>query len=63
MKKVSQICFNIQGFIFSFIEKEIERPLTEKLKGLVAILELGAHIWVRSVAVTIKKVSRRIRNP
>lgn len=40
MKKVSQIWFNIQGFLFPFIEKEIEQPLTEKLKQLVATLEL-----------------------
>jgi hypothetical protein len=40
MKKVSQIWFNIQGFLFPFIEKEIEEPLTEKLKQLVATLEL-----------------------
>ncbi|MDL1968822.1 MAG: hypothetical protein LWW97_09835 [Deltaproteobacteria bacterium] len=40
MRKVSQIWFNIQGFLFPFIEKEIEVPLTEKLKQLVATLEL-----------------------
>ena len=40
MKKVSQIWFNIQGFLFPFMEKEIEEPLTEKLKQLVATLEL-----------------------
>lgn len=40
MRKVSQIWFNIQGFLFPFIEKEIEEPLTEKLKQLVATLEL-----------------------
>ena len=40
MKKVSQIWFNIQGFLFPFIEKEIEQPLTEKLKQPVATLEL-----------------------
>lgn len=40
MKKVSQIWFNIQGFLFPFIEKEIEELLTEKLKQLVATLEL-----------------------
>jgi len=40
MRKISQIWFNIQGFLFPFIEKEIEEPLTEKLKQLVATLEL-----------------------
>jgi len=40
MRKLSQIWFNIQGFLFPFIEKEIEEPLTEKLKQLVATLEL-----------------------
>ena len=40
MKKISQIWFNIQGFLFPFMEKEIEEPLTEKLKQLVATLEL-----------------------
>jgi len=40
MKEVSQIWFNIQGFLFPFIEKEIEEPLTKKLKQLVATLEL-----------------------
>ena len=40
MEKVSQIWFNIQAILFPFIEKEIEEPLTEKLKQLVATLEL-----------------------
>lgn len=40
MRKISQIWFNIQGFLFPFIEKEIEEPLTERLKQLVATLEL-----------------------
>ena len=40
MEKVSQIWFNIQGISFPFMEKEIEEPLTEKLKQLVATLEL-----------------------
>jgi len=40
MEKVSQIWFNIQGILFPFMEKEIEEPLTEKLKRLVATLEL-----------------------
>jgi len=40
MRKLSQIWFNIQGFLFPFIEKEIQEPLTEKLKQLVASLEL-----------------------
>lgn len=31
MKEVSQIWFNIQGFLFPFIEKKIEEPLTEKI--------------------------------
>ncbi len=40
MEKLSQIWFNIQGFLFPFMEEEIEEPLTEKLRQLVATLEL-----------------------
>jgi len=40
MKKLSQIWFEIQGILFPFLEKEIEEPLTEKLKQLVSTLEL-----------------------
>jgi hypothetical protein len=40
MKKLSQIWFRIQGVLLPFIEKEIEEPLTEKLKQVVTTLEL-----------------------
>ena len=40
MRKVSQIWFDIQGFLFPCLGKEIQEPLTEKLKKRVAILEL-----------------------
>jgi len=40
MRKLSQIWFEIQEVLFPFIEKEIEAPMTEKLKQLVTTLEL-----------------------
>ena len=40
MRKLSQIWFDVQGVLFQFIEKQIEEPLTEKLKHLVTTLEL-----------------------
>jgi hypothetical protein len=40
MRKLSQIWFETQEVLFPFLEKEIEEPLTEKLKQLVATLEL-----------------------
>ncbi len=40
MRKLSQIWFEVQEVLFPFIEKEIEEPLTEKLKKLVTTLEL-----------------------
>jgi len=40
MKNLSQIWFRIQEVLFPFIEEEIEAPLTEKLRQLVATLEL-----------------------
>lgn len=40
MKRLSQIWFEIQGILFPFLEKEMEEPLTEKLKQLVRTLEL-----------------------
>ncbi len=40
MKKLSHIWFEVQEKLFPFLEKEIEEPLTEKLKQLVATLEL-----------------------
>lgn len=40
MRKLSQIWFETQGVLFPFLEKEIEEPLTEKLKQLVTTLEL-----------------------
>ena len=40
MKKLSQFWFQTQEVLLPFIEKEIEAPLTEKLKQLVTTLEL-----------------------
>jgi len=40
MRKLSQIWFEVQGILFPFIEKQVEEPLTEKLKHLVTTLEL-----------------------
>lgn len=40
MRKLSQIWFEVQEVLFPFIEKEIEEPMTEKLKQLIATLEL-----------------------
>jgi len=40
IKNLSQIWSTIQGCLFPFLEKAFEEPLTEKLKQLVAILEL-----------------------
>jgi len=40
MRKLSQIWFEVQGVLFPFIEKQVEEPLTEKLKHLVTTLEL-----------------------
>jgi hypothetical protein len=40
MRKLSQIWFEVQEVLFSFIEKEVEEPLTEKLKQLITTLEL-----------------------
>ncbi|MCD4718801.1 MAG: transposase [Desulfobacula sp.] len=40
MRKLSQIWFEVQEVLFPFIEKQIEEPLTEKLKHLVTTLEL-----------------------
>ncbi len=40
MKKLSQIWFEVQEVLFPFIEKEMEGPLTDKLKNLVTTLEL-----------------------
>ena len=40
MRKLSHIWFEVQGVLFPFLEKEIEEPLTEKLKQLVTTLEL-----------------------
>ncbi|MFQ5843155.1 MAG: IS5/IS1182 family transposase, partial [Thermodesulfobacteriota bacterium] len=40
MEKLSQIWFRIQGVLFPYLEKEIEEPLTEKLKQVVTTLEL-----------------------
>jgi len=40
MRKLSQIWFEIQEVLLPFIEKEIEEPLTKKLKQLISTLEL-----------------------
>lgn len=40
MRKILPIWFRIQRVLFPLVEKEIEEPLTEKLKQLVRILEL-----------------------
>ena len=40
MKQISHIWFRIQRVLFPLLEKEIEEPLTEKLKQLIRILEL-----------------------
>ncbi len=40
MRKLSQIWFEIQEVLFPSIEKEIEEPLTKKLKQLISTLEL-----------------------
>jgi hypothetical protein len=40
MKKLSQMWFTTQRVPFPFLEKEIEEPLTEKLKQVVTTLEL-----------------------
>ncbi len=40
MRKLSQIWFEVQEVLFPFIEKEMEEPLTGKLKNLVTTLEL-----------------------
>jgi len=40
MDKLSHIWFKIQGVLFPFLEKEIEEPLTDKLRQLVKTLEL-----------------------
>jgi hypothetical protein len=40
MRKLSQIWFEVQEVLFPFLEKEIEEPLTEKLKQLVTTFEI-----------------------
>ena len=40
MRKLSQIWFEVQEVLFPFIEKQVEEPLTKKLKHLVTTLEL-----------------------
>jgi hypothetical protein len=40
MRKLSQIWFEVQEDLFPFIEKQVEEPLTKKLKHLVTTLEL-----------------------
>jgi uncharacterized protein (UPF0179 family) len=40
MRKLSQIWFEVQEVLFPFLEKEIEEPLTDKLKSLITTLEL-----------------------
>ena len=46
MRKLSQIWFEVQEVLFPFIEKQVEEPLTEKLKHLVTMLELITRIPV-----------------
>ena len=40
MRKLSQIWFEVQEVLFPFLEKEIEEPLTDKLKSLITTLDL-----------------------
>lgn len=40
MENLSRIWFEIQGVLFPHLEKEIEEPLTEKMKQLIRTLEL-----------------------
>lgn len=40
MRQLSHIWFQVQEVLFPFLEKEIEEPLTEKLKQLVSTLEI-----------------------
>ncbi len=40
MEKLSRIWFQIQGVLFPHLEKEIEEPLTEKMRQLIRTLEL-----------------------
>ncbi len=40
MKKLSQIGFEVQEVLFPLIEKEVEEPLTKKMKQWVTPLEL-----------------------
>ncbi|MCP3874311.1 MAG: hypothetical protein GY699_14300 [Desulfobacteraceae bacterium] len=40
MRKLSQIWFEVQEVLFPFVEKQVEEPITEKLKHLVTTLEL-----------------------
>ena len=40
MRKLSHIWFEVQEVLFPFLEKQMEEPLTDKLKSLVTTLEL-----------------------
>ncbi len=40
MRKLSPIWFEVQEVLYPFIEKEMEEPLTDKLKNLIITLEL-----------------------
>lgn len=49
MTKVSQMWFTVQEVLFPFLEAKFEAPLTEKLKKLVATLELvriEEHVFI-----------------
>ena len=49
MRELSHIWFEVQEVLFPFFEKEIEEPLTKKLKQLVTTLELiriEEKVWV-----------------
>ena len=49
MVKVSQMWFRVQEVLFPFLESKFESPLTEKLKKLVATLEIvriEEHVFI-----------------
>ena len=41
MEKLSQIWGKVQGYLFPFLEAELDDPLTDKLKQLITTLELA----------------------
>ena len=51
MKKLSQMWFQVKEVLFPHLGEEFEAPLTEKLKKLVATLELvriEEHVFIPS---------------